>query len=352
MEKSTLIRKERVLHFPGEVLVELGQNVEPSTPIAGAIYLIRRPFIVDIASPLGISPKEVREYMLKRVGDEVKTGDILAKRKAVFEIEGRSRKSPVDGVIEHISSSSGHIIIREKVEDLSPRRMNVADALGVKPKEAKRFFKKKVGELVEKGGAIAELPLMAGLSKRSCVSPIFAEIKSIDEETGEVVLQRPHNRVQVLSMLPGAVSRIIPKYGAIVELSGYYLNGVIGFGRERWGRLTTEEESLDGKVLVCRKGLSDGAIREMRERGVRGIIFGSVRAKDMEGLFSDEVYSGVTGKVDRGITVVILDGFGKRPMDNEKFSSFKSLERRYVYLNGKTQIRAGVIRPEIIISAI
>lgn len=349
MEKSNIIRKERVLHFPGEVLVKEGQTVEPSTPIARTVYIPIRPFFVEVAAPLGISPEEVRKYLLKKEGDEVKIGDILARRRGKLEIEGRMRRSPVEGVIEQVSSLSGHIIIREKVEDLSPRKIDTAKALGVAPNEAKRYIKKRVGELVEKGGAIAEIPIRAGLSLRICESPIFGEIKKIDELSGEVILERPHKRIELLSMLQGVVPKIVPQYGAVIELEAYYLYGVIGFGGERWGRLTTEEP-LDGEVFISKEPLSALDMSKMEKKGVRGIIFEQVRASEMEKLFGDEVYSGVTGKMDKGITIVILGRFGVHSMDKEKFDFFRSLKGRYTYINGKTQIRAGVIRPEIIIS--
>jgi hypothetical protein len=368
MEK-TLIKKERSLYFPGEVFVNEGESVVPTTVIAKAVHISARPFIIDIAWHLHISSNEIKEYMVKKEGDVVKTGDILAflkikdkvnftgktypDNKIIDRAFGTKRViSPVDGILELISTSSGHIVIREIVErDVSPKSVNVAKTLGINPKEIKRFIKKKVGENVEKGGNIAELPVMAGLTLRVCKSPIFGEIKSVNEETGEVVVQRPHNKMELLAMLPGTISKLIPKYGAVIEFSGYRTNGVIGFGGEQWGKLETQKnQSLEGKIFVSETILSKNEIEDMQKQGMKGLILSKTQVNDMEAIFGEEVYSGTTGKINKGITIVILDGFGTQSMDKGIFDFFNSLVGKDVYLNGTTQIRAGVVRPEIIIA--
>ncbi|MDD5530045.1 MAG: hypothetical protein PHX21_08450 [bacterium] len=368
MEK-TLIKKERILYFPGEVFVNEGKSVVPTTLIAKTVHISARPFIIDIAWNLHISPNEIKEYMVKKEGDAVKTGDTLAffkikdkikfteetylDDKTIDRVFGNKRvTSPVDGIMERISMASGHIIIREVVDrDVSPRSVNVAEALGMKPKEIKRFIKKKIGENVEKDGNIAEVPIMGGFNLKVCKSPIFGEIKSINEETGEVVVQRPHNKMELLAMLPGTISKLIPGYGAVIELTGYQINGVIGFGGERCGKLETQRnQSLEGKVFVSETILSKNEIEDMKKQGIKGLILSKMQVSDIEAIFGEEVYSGTTGKINKGITIVVLDGFGTQSMEKGRFDFFNSLRGKDVYLNGTTQIRAGVVRPEIIIS--
>jgi hypothetical protein len=45
----------------------------------------------------------------------------------------------------------------------------------------------------------------------------------------------------------------------------------------------------------------------LKEKGVKGIIVDSIHTSDIESSFGDEVYSGVTGKIDKGMTIIILN---------------------------------------------
>ena len=167
MNEPSRIRKERTLHFPGQLLVGKGDRVEAETLVVKGVYNPKRLFFVESADSLRITPTELEEYALKELGDQVVVGDILAQRR-VAPTETVRRKSPVDGTISRVSTASGHFIIVEEETDLTPRTVNVAHDLGVEVDEVSRHMKKKVGEIVEKGGTIAELPLLAGFRlKRS-----------------------------------------------------------------------------------------------------------------------------------------------------------------------------------------
>lgn len=348
MVRPEVIHKERLLDFPGKVFVNKGAQVKPQDIIATTLYTMRRPFIVEVAEWLHIAPQDVRKYMLKKEGDEVKESEVLARRRELIEV--LIRTSPVEGVIETVSETSGHVVIREKEIDLTPRTVNVAGPLGIKPKLLLRYLKKNVGDYVEKGGVIAELPL--GVFTKNCKSPIYGQIKSINTETGEVVVQRPHQKADLKAGIPGEVEKVIPEYGAIIKIKGFQIYGIIGFGREAFGKLyilEKNEEPLQDKILVSNRNLKADEIKKFKDKGVKGIILPSIRATDAEELFGKEVYSGVTGKVDLGITLVIINGFGIEELKEEYLTVFESSIGHWAYLDGRTQIRAGVIRPEIII---
>ncbi|TET61090.1 hypothetical protein E3J48_05955 [Candidatus Aerophobetes bacterium] len=353
MSELTTIRKERTIHFPGKVLVEEGDKVEPDTIVVRGVYNLRRLFFVEIADSLQITPAQINDYVLKEEGDDVEEGEILAKKR-IFLAETAKRSSPVEGTVERISSTSGHIIIREREMDLEPRKVNVAEELGIQGNEIPRYMKKKVGEAVEKGGAIAELPLTAGFRLKQSISPIYGEIKSMDTETGEVVLQRPHEKIELKAGLPGEVEKVISEKGVIIKTRGYRIQGIIGFGKEAFGEVKCVEkieDSLEGKIIISKKRIPGEELKLIKEKGARGIVLSESNVADIEELFGEEVYSGVTGKVDRGIVLLLLDGFGEKSMKEENWEFFKSLEGASAYLNGMTQIRAGVIRPELIISS-
>jgi hypothetical protein len=103
----TTIRCERLLPWPGEVLIGMGQRVDPSDVVARAGQP-RTPLLVDVTRKLRISPEQAEKSISKEPGAIIQKGEILAEFK-----EGLwgSRKitSPVEGMV--ISIRAGRMLI-------------------------------------------------------------------------------------------------------------------------------------------------------------------------------------------------------------------------------------------------
>jgi hypothetical protein len=59
----------------------------------------------------------------------------------------------------------------------------------------------------------------------------------------------------------------------------------------------------------------------------------------------------VTGHERLGVTLVVTEGFGEMAMAERTFRLLRERDGRRASLSGATQIRAGVIRPEVIVPA-
>ena len=86
-----------------------------------------------------------------------------------------------------------------------------------------------------------------------------------------------------------------------------------------------------------------------REVGAVGIVVGGFNDKDLRDFLGYDLGVAITGSEDKGVTLVVTEGFGEIRMAERTFQLLKSLEGRQASLNGATQIRAGVIRPEVIV---
>ena len=107
------IEKVRRLPLKGTVVVREGDTVAPQTVIART-FLPGLMQTVRIAERLGIEAAEVPGILQVRVGDVVKAGDTLAETKGVFGKYFRTRfASTVNGQVELISATTGHLGIRE-----------------------------------------------------------------------------------------------------------------------------------------------------------------------------------------------------------------------------------------------
>ena len=76
-EKTKIIKK-RILPLKGDVVVAKGDKVTPDTVVARTE--IPGPVEpVNVANILGVPPEDVNDAMLKKVGDKVEEGEIIAK---------------------------------------------------------------------------------------------------------------------------------------------------------------------------------------------------------------------------------------------------------------------------------
>src|SRR3989441_882967 len=108
----TVVSKTRVLPLPGTVLVSAGDAVTSATVVARA-ELPGRVHVVNLVNQLGILPEDLPDYMVKRVGDRIQRGDVLAETKAFITWFKTQVRAPITGTVETISTATGQVILRE-----------------------------------------------------------------------------------------------------------------------------------------------------------------------------------------------------------------------------------------------
>lgn len=335
------ILRKRILPFRGKVLVKQGDTIEPDTIVAEMRYLGERPFIVPIAERLKVELNEIEGYLTKKVGDAVHAGEIIARRKTLTaRIEV---KSPVSGMLEYVSPASGGVIIREKVDEdaLGPVTVNCAEILDITPEKLKLHIDKYESQKVEKGGRLASISLYGGFSTKYCRSPIYGEVTYIDYETGSIVVKRPIEQRKLKAFIPGIVHEVIPERGVVIETDAQVLHGVFGFGGETWGVLGEDIMILDEEI----KRTDFDSLRGK----MKGIIGPSLSVGEFEDLFGDEIRKGITKENDTGITIVLMEGFGKLKLNESTRATLEGSRGNLIAIDGRTQIRAGAKRPEILI---
>jgi hypothetical protein len=335
------IKKKRLLPFPGEVLVKKGDVVEPDAVVAEMCYLGERPFIVSIAERLKVDLDDIESYLLKKVGDAIHSGEVIARRKTLTTL--MEVKSPVGGILEYVSPASGGVIVREKVDEdeVGPVTVNCAEALDIPPERVRAHLDKKRGEKVEKGGKIASVSLYGGFSMKYCRSPLYGEIIDIDHSTGEVIIKRPVEERKLKAFLPGTVDEVIPERGVVIESEAEILYGVFGFGGENWGVVGRD-------IVIFTEAITRKEFESLKGK-VKGIIGPSLPVQEFEDLFGDEIGKGITKENDTGMTIILMEGFGLLHLCEETRRRLNEYSGRLVAIDGRSQIRAGAKRPVIII---
>ena len=284
-QEDTSVKKVRRIPAQGQVLVKVGDIVSSETIVAKGTVLNPEIHDVKVYAELEVYPEEAEKYMLKDEGDDVKKDEVIAILRSFFGRSTRVCRSPVDGSIETFLRSSGRVLIRGK--------------------------------------------------------PIPVEV-------------RAH--------IPGRVVDVIPNEGAVVECRAALLQGIFGIGGETVGELIVTVDNPDealatelikddhkGKIIVGGSFATVDALRKAATTGVNGIIVGGVDQKDLVDFLGYEIGTGITGKEKTGFTLIVTEGFGVHPMEEEIFNFLKSHERKQASIDGSTQIRTRMLRPEIIL---
>lgn len=239
--------------------------------------------------------------------------------------------------------------------------VKLAEILGLEPPEAIGLLKVKEGDDVTTGQVLAETKSFFGLLKSDCKTPYTGKVELISPTTGHVGVRLPSRPVEVRAYINGTVAETIESEGVVVETFGALVQGIFGVGGERMGRLTmvvdtpdvmlTEDkitEAHNGAVVVGGSGVTLGALHKAAEVGVLGVVVGAIVDTDLVEYLGHDIGVAITGHEDIPTTLILTEGFGSIAMASRTFNLLQSLDGRDVSINGATQIRAGVIRPEII----
>jgi hypothetical protein len=95
--------------------------------------------------------------------------------------------------------------------------------------------------------------------------------------------------------------------------------------------------------------ISSDALARAKEVGVAGLVIGGIHDKDLRALLGYDLGVAITGTEQVGFTLILTEGFGTIPMAGKTFNLLSAHAGQQASISGATQIRAGVIRPEIII---
>ncbi len=291
--RSTIVRKVRKLPLKGDVLVQKGQKVQPHDIVCKTM-LPGEPITMNLAQTFNydVSMAEeiemLKDLLVVKIGQEVQKGDLVAKKPGLFGIE---------------------------------------------------FFSTKVE------------------------SPITGVIDNLSEITGQLTIRKPPVPIQIEGYIPGEVVELIPEEGVIIEAHASLIQGIFGVGGEAFGEIMVVADSPDqvlnadmitpackDKIIVGGSLVTAEAMRKAGTVGATGIVVGGIIDVDLIEYLGYDIGVAITGTEDIPITLILTEGFGEIRMATKTFNMLKDLNGQMASINGATQIRAGVMRPEIIVA--
>lgn len=277
-------------------------------------------------------------------------------------------------VRKRILPLKGKVVVREG-EEVSPEKVvaetflpgrvqmiNLAHSLGIAPRETTEVLLVKEGDRVEKDELLAEKRSFLRVFKSFCRSPITGILESVSTVSGQLILREPPIPVSIRAYIQGRIKRTFPEEGVEVETVGTFIQGIFGIGGETWGPLevlaSSPEDILQpsqireghkGKILVGGSSTFFETLDRARSVGVCALVIGGIHDTDLKRLLGYDIGVAITGAEDLGLTLIITEGFGRINMAERTFHLLKKNEGQFASVSGATQIRAGVLRPEIVI---
>ncbi len=244
--------------------------------------------------------------------------------------------------------------------DVTP--FNVASKLACTPAEVPALLTKQQGEAVAADEVIGRSKGIFGMFKSECRSPATGTIETVSATTGQILIRGEPIPVRVKAYLDGVVAEVIEGEGCVVEAESALVQGIFGIGGETAGPIAvackapSEEMHEDlikpehrGSVVVGGARVTVAALRRAKEVGAAAVVSGGIDDSDLKELLGYDLGVAITGSEQIGLTVVITEGFGEIAMARRTFELLASKKGAIASVNGATQIRAGVMRPEIVV---
>lgn len=239
---------------------------------------------------------------------------------------------------------------------------NLSNILGVTATDVPRCMLKKQGDTIVREELIARSPGIFGLFQKEAHSPGEGTVETISQVTGQVILRGEKRPVEVLAYLAGEVVEVIPEQGVDIEADVAMVQGILGIGGETFGNirlacgsaeipLTPDliRDDMRDQIVIGGARMTGEAVHRAIEVGAAAVISGGMDDQDLKEILGHDLGVAITGSEAIGTTLIITEGFGDIAMAGRTFELFKQFSGREAAVNGATQIRAGVQRPEILI---
>ena len=285
-------------------------------------------------------------------------------RVAAETVVRRERRLPLKGdVCVAAGAAVGpESVIARCVLPGNVQTVNLAAKLGVDPAAVGGTLLKTVGSAVALDETIAEAKAMFGLMRNRVASPADGTLESVSSVTGQLLVRERPIPVEVNAYVRGHVAEVLPGEGAVVESRAALVQGIFGVGGETNGRLAIVTsgpgQSLEashlkpehrGAVVVGGDHVTHATVLRARELGVRALVVGGFDDHDLRQLLGRDLGVAITGQEELGITLVLTEGFGRIGMAARTWELLNAHAGKVASVSGATQIRAGVLRPEILI---
>jgi hypothetical protein len=259
----------------------------------------------------------------------------------------RKRLLPVDGrVIAKLGQKVNPTdVVAEAVIGHKHLIVDVAKLLNVSPRRAAGLIKAKKGNQIGKGEVIAE---STGFFAREAISPNDGRVVAVGG--GKLVLETEGSSFELAAGIPGVITEVIGERGVVIRSTGSVIQGLWGNGRLETGVMVSVMDSADevfdanrldisirGSIVLGGFTEDPNVIKSAIELPARGLILASMSPALLP------------VAMQAPFPIILIDGFGRRPMNSVAYKLLSTNIKRDVALNAEVYDRLNGTRPEVFI---
>jgi hypothetical protein len=224
--------------------------------------------------------------------------------------------------------------------------LDIGRGLGLEVKQADHYIQCRAGDEVGEGDVLAG---PVGIGRRVVRAPKSGTV--VLAGGGQVLMELEGEFSELKAGYSGMVTDIIGDRGVVIESVGSLIQGVWGNGKINFGLLNLLahapdelvksdmiDVSLRGSVIMACYCEDENVLRSAEELPVRGMVLASM----------DSTLVPVALSVS--YPIVLVEGFGKLPMNQDAFKILTSSEMREAAVIAEPWNRFGNTRPEVVIS--
>jgi hypothetical protein len=240
--------------------------------------------------------------------------------------------------------------------------LRIPEKMGIESFEVLKGLQVEVGNQVEEGQLLCEHAGLFGLLKTRYYCPSSGTIEFITDRTGHIGLRYPSKPIELDAYISGTVVAVEKSKSVIIESQCSFVQGIFGVGGERRGIIKLLRVSPDkkieesdipddnkGSLLIGGTCPSLEALRKASHSGAQGFITGSIDDSALAGYLGYDLGIALTGDEDIDMTLILTEGFGNIAVSRRTLKVLEQCDGLEASINGATQVRAGAIRPEVII---
>ncbi len=265
----------------------------------------------------------------------------------------KERKLPLKGVInfkvgDYVSSDD---IVASTFLPGNVHMLNISNQLNIEPETIRDYLLVDIDQKVDKGSIIAENKGFFGLFKTQVKAPLSGKISNLSNTTGQIMISEPDIPIEIDAYIDGEVVDVIESEGVVIKSQGSLVQGIIGVGGEKKGDIIIDDGNSDikNKIVVIKGAIDKKLYQNYSNRGAIGIIAAGFDYQSLSKILGYKLGVAITGTEKIPTTLVITEGFGDVQMSEKTYQILKKHQGCTASINGATQIRAGVIRPEVIV---
>ena len=258
----------------------------------------------------------------------------------------RSRMLPIPGTV--LVRAGQDVVATDLIAEvnLKPEHMllDISNGLGVPPEKTNEYIMREIGEDVAQDGIVAQW------KNGSRVVRAPKAGKAVAISGGKLLLQTENEPYQVLAGMTGTVSEVKADFGAEIETSGAWIQGVWGNDKISMGKLTIlasrpdhifefEDTDQDQKDFVLFAGYcSNPQVLETCESNqVAGLILGSMATQL------------IPMALEMSFPIIVIEGFGLLDVNDTAYKLLSTSAGREVSINSMPNNPFNGERPEITI---